>query len=170
MVITTSRVYVFRPSGSKSNFLKISYEQFNLPEVLPYGSPASKKICGFGTILLMSWAQWPGKEPLIWTKDDILARFRFVIELSPTICSLSTSFATSPWGENLIYFLDGRKEKTDFINDPCGQSLIEHYVPVKICFNLLDLNEQKFGVWTDKICENITTCVDQCRKLSCSQF
>lgn len=55
------------------------------------------KIWGLGTILVTSWAQWVGTEPRSWTKDVMLDRERSEMELSPTICSDSTSFATSPY-------------------------------------------------------------------------
>lgn len=52
---------------------------------------------GLGTILEMSWDHCEGTDPLIWTKDVKLPHEKEDVEDTKTICSVSTSFATSPY-------------------------------------------------------------------------
>ena len=49
------------------------------------------------TIVVVSWLQFPGTDPRIWTKEVTEAFSKLEIDESTKICSVSTSLATSPF-------------------------------------------------------------------------
>lgn len=71
-------------------------EYITLPAVSQKGSLRSKLIAGLGTILLISWLHCEGTEPRNWTKEVKCPEDSDETPESWTICSVSTSFATSP--------------------------------------------------------------------------
>lgn len=68
-------------------------------------------IGGFGTILDMSCDHWDGIEPLIWTKEVNLPTVRDELVESKTICSVSTSLATSPFNNSNELQIRNKKMK-----------------------------------------------------------
>jgi hypothetical protein len=76
-------------------------EYITLPAVSQKGSLRSKLIAGLGTILLTSWLHCEGTEPRNWTKEQKCPDDSDDTPESWTICSVSTSLATSPCNKQI---------------------------------------------------------------------
>ena len=87
----------------------------SLPDVVAYGSIVSNTMGGLGNLFLSVFCdQWQGTDPRIceinnlrfefsncfinptWTNEENFPLCKQAISVSCTICSVSTSFATSP--------------------------------------------------------------------------
>jgi hypothetical protein len=98
--------YHSRICAFSSMFLQHAWRHnLTLPAVSQKGSLRSKLMAGLGTILLISWLQCDGTEPRNWTKELKRPEVRDDTPESWTICSVSTSLATSPCN-SAIHFND----------------------------------------------------------------